>query len=211
MNDSNVSRFSELLDWLEGRLPPDQAQAMAESLETADASTQASLDWLRLFLQARQTVQIASPPSSVRETLKDRFAAYVEVRKPPGLFQRLLATLTFDSHLQPVTASVRSGQRADEGSQQQLIYSTEAAEVALTVHSALPNKKFIVTGQIFPVAEIPAHSFSIQLLRDVHEVGLTAADELGEFTFTDLPVGDYEMIVSAGEYEVVIPSLRLQA
>lgn len=211
MNDSNVPRFSELLDWLEGRLPPDQAQAMAESLETADASTQAGLDWLRLFLQARQTVQIASPPSSVRETLKDRFAAYIEVRKPPGLFQRLLATLTFDSHLQPVTASIRSAQRADEGSQQQLIYSTEAAEVALTVHSALPNKKFIVTGQIFPAAEIPAHSFSIQLLREVHEVGLTAADELGEFTFTDLPVGDYEMIVSAGEYEVVIPSLRLQA
>ena len=209
MNDSNLSRFSELLDWLEGRLPPDQARAVAERLETADAATQADLDWLRLFWQARQTVRIASPPPSVRETLKQRFAAYAEVRKPPGLFQRLLATLAFDSRLQPVTAGLRSA--SDEGSQQQLIYTTEAAEVALTVHSALPNKKFIVTGQIFPLAEIPAHSFSIQLLREVHEVGLTAADELGEFIFTDLPVGDYEMIVSAGEYEVVIPSLRLQA
>ena len=211
MNDANVSRFSELLDWLEGRLPPDQARAVAERLETADVATQTDLDWLRLFLQARQTVQIASPPPGVRETLKQRFAAYAEVRKPPGLFRRMLATLTFDSRLQPVTAGIRSAQRAEEGSQEQLIYSTEAADVALTVHSALPNRKFIVRGQIFPATEIPAHSFSIQLLRDVHEVGLTAADELGEFTFTDLPVGDYEMIVSAGEYEVVIPSLRLQS
>ena len=37
------------------------------------------------------------------------------------------------------------------------------------------------------------------------------ADELGEFTFADLPVGDYEIVVSAGQYEVVIPSLRLQS
>lgn len=210
MNGSNVSRFSELLDWLEGRLPPDQAQAVAERLETADAVTQTDLDWLRLFLQARQTVQIASPPPSVRETLKQRFAAYAEVRKPPGLFRRLLATLAFDSRLKPITAGLRSAQGADEGSQQQLIYSTEAADVALTVHSALPNRKFIVTGQIFPATEIPARSFSIQLLQDVHEVGLTAADELGEFTFSDLPVGDYEMIISAGEYEMIISSLRLQ-
>jgi hypothetical protein len=143
--------------------------------------------------------------------LKGRFAAYAEARKPPGLFQRLLATLTSDSRAQPATAGLRSAQRADEGQQQQLIYTTESAEIALTVHPTLPNKNFIVTGQIFPVEDIPAHAFSIQLLHDDREIGLAAADELGEFTFADLPLGDYEMVVSAGEYEVVIPSLRLQA
>lgn len=209
MNNSNISRFSELLDWLEGRLPPDQAHAVAERLEGADAATQADLDWLRLFLQARQTIQFASPPLSVRETLRGRFAAYSEARQPPGLFQRLLATLTFDSRAQAATAGLRSA--ADEGSQRQLIYTTEAAEIALTVHPTLPNKNFSVTGQIFPAGDIPAHAFSIQLLRDVREVDLAAVDELGEFTFADLPAGEYEMVVSAGQYEVVISSLRLQA
>jgi hypothetical protein len=208
MNDSNTPRFSELLDWLEGKLPPAEAQAVAERLETADAATQADLDWLRLFLQARQFVRYASPPG-VRETLRARFAAYAEAREPPGFFRRWLATLTFDSRAQPAAAGLRSA--ADEGTQRQLIYTTEAAEIALTVHSTLPDKNFIVTGQIFPAGDIPAHAFSVQLLRDVLEVGLAAADELGEFTFTNLPAGDYEIVVSAGQYEVVIPPLRIQS
>jgi hypothetical protein len=155
-------------------------------------------------------VQFASPPPYVRETLRQRFAAYAEARQPPGLFQRLLATLTFDNRAQPATAGLRSAQRADEGQQRQLIYTTETVDIALTVHPTLPNKNFIINGQIFPVGDTPAHAFSIQLLRDVREVGLAAADELGEFTFADLPAGEYEIVVSAGEYEVVIPSLRLQ-
>ena len=208
MNESNNPRFSELLDWLEGRLPPDEAQAVAERLHAADAATQADLDWLRLFLQARQSIQFASPPPGVRETLKQRFAAYAEAREPPGPFQRWLANLTFDSRAQPVTAGLRSA--AEEGQQRQLIYTTEAAEIALTVQSSLPDKNFIVTGQIFPMGDTPTHTFSIQVLRDAWEVALAATDELGEFTFADLPAGEYEIVASAGQYEVVIPSLHLQ-
>jgi hypothetical protein len=208
MNESNAPLFSELLDWLEGRLLPDKARAVAERLQAADAATQADLDWLRLFLQARQSVQFASPPPGVRETLRRAFAAYAEAREPPGPFQRWLATLTFDSRAQPVTAGLRSA--AEEGQQRQLIYTTEAAEIALTVQSILPDKNFIVTGQIFPMGDTPTHTFSIQLLRDAWEVALAATDELGEFTFADLPAGEYDIVVSAGQYEVVLPSLHLR-
>jgi len=208
MNESNAPRFSELLDWLEGRLPPDKARAVAEHIQAADPATQADLDWLRLFLQARQSVQFASPPPSVRETLKQRFGAYAEAREPPAPFQRWLATLTFDSRAQPLTAGLRSA--AEEGQQRQLIYTTEAAEIALTVQSILPDKNFIVTGQIFPMADTPTDAFSIQFLRDAQEVALAATDELGEFTFSDLPAGEYHMVVSAGQYEVFIPSLLLR-
>jgi hypothetical protein len=208
MNESNAPLFSELLDWLEGRLLPDKARAVAERLQTANAATQADLDWLRLFLQARQAFQFASPPPGVRETLRRGFAAYAESREPPGPFQRWLATLTFDSRAQPVTAGLRSA--AAEGQRQQLIYTAEAAEIALTVHSTLPDKNFIVTGQIFPIGDTPTHTFSIQLLRDLWEVALAATDELGEFTFADLPAGEYDLVVSAGQYEVVIPSLHLR-
>ena len=208
MNESNTPSFSEMLDWLEGRLPIDEAKAVAERLQSADAATQADLDWLRLFLQASQSIQIASPPRGVREILKQRFAAYAEAQQPPGLFQRWLATLTFDSRAQPMTAGLRSA--TQEGQQRQLIYNTEAAEIALNVHSIRPDKSFIVTGQIFPIGDTPTQAFSIQLLRDEGEVALAAADELGEFTFADIPAGEYDMVLSAGQYEVVISSLRLQ-
>ena len=208
MNKSNTPSFSEMLDWLEGRLPIDEAKAVAKRLQSADAATQADLDWLRLFLQASQSIQIASPPPGVREILKQRFAAYADARQPPGLFQRWLATLTFDSGAQPMAAGLRSA--TQEGQQRQLIYNTEAAEIALNVHSIRPDKSFIVTGQIFPIGDTPTQAFSIQLLRDAGEVALAAADELGEFTFADIPAGEYDMVVSAGQYEVVIPSLHLQ-
>ena len=205
MNESNAPRFSELLDWLEGRLPSDKARDVAERLQTADAATQSDLDWLRLFQQARQSVQFASPPPRVRETLIQRFA---EARQPPGLFQRLPANLTFDSHAQLVTAGLRSV--SGEGQKRQLIYTTEAAEIALTVRSILPEQNYIVVGQIFPMGDTSTHTFSIQLLRDARQVALAAADELGEFTFADLPAGEYEIVASAEHYEMVIPSLHLQ-
>jgi hypothetical protein len=208
MNKSNTPRFSDLLDWLEGKLPADKARVVAERLQSADAATQADLDWLRLFLQARQFVQFASPPPSVRETLRQAFATYAEAREPPGPFQRWLATLTFDSRAQPVTAGLRSA--AEEGQRRQLIYTTETAEIALTVQSSLPDKTFIVTGQIFPLVDTPNDAFSIQLLRAAGEIALATTDELGEFTFADLPAGEYHMVVSTALYEVFIPSLLLQ-
>jgi hypothetical protein len=209
MNESNNTPFSELLDWLEGRLPPDEARAVADRLKVTDAATQADLDWLRLFLEARRFLKLSSPPPDLRESLKQRFAAYTEARQPPGLFQRFLAALSFDSRAQPVTAGLRSA--ADEGQQRQLIFATETAEIALTIHPSLPDKKFHIAGQVFPLADSPGTSFSIQLLRDASEVALTATDELGEFAFADILAGEYDIVASTGQYEVVIPSIRLQS
>lgn len=207
MNESNRPSFSDLLDWLEGRLPPEEARNVAERLQTADSSTQADLEWLRIFLETRQSIQFAAPPPGVRETLKQNFAAYAEARKPPGLFQRWLATLTFDSYAQPLTAGLRSA--AEEGQRRQLIYTTEAAEIALNLHSITPDKNFTVIGQIFPLEDASPQVFSVQLLRDAREIAVSASDELGEFTFADLPSGEYDIVVSAEQFEVVIPSLFL--
>lgn len=208
MNDSNIPRFSELLDWLEGRLPADEAQALLERLETAGAATQADIAWLRLFQEARQSVESAVPPPSVHKTLQKRFATYAETRQPPGLFQRLLGMLTFDSFAQPATAGLRSV--TDNTEQRQLIYTSESAEIAVTIQPAVPDKNVTLVGQVFPLQDTPAEVFTIQLLRDDREVGLVTADELGEFAFSNLPSGEYSMVVSAGEYEVLISSLHLR-
>jgi hypothetical protein len=211
MRKSNSPRFSELLDWLEGQLPADEAQAIAERLQMADQTTQADLAWLRAFLQAHQAIKLASPPPSVREVLKRRFAARAEAQQPPGLFRRWLATLIFDSRPnfgQLAMAGLRSA--ATEGLQRQLIYTTEVAEIALNIHPQPREQRLSVTGQVFPTTDTPADAFSIQLLRDASEASLASTDDLGEFAFNALPAGEYELIVSAGQFEVVIPAIQLQ-
>ncbi len=209
MNRSDPPRFSEMLDWLEGRLPPDEARSVAERLQAADAATQADLDWLRSFLQASRSVRLASPPPSVRETLMRRFAARAESRQPPGMFQRWAAVLTFDSRTHAATPGLRSA--TTDGLERQLIYTTGAAEIALNIQPRLPGPSFTVSGQVFPTAGVPANAFSFQLLRGEAEVALTTPDDLGEFTFQSLPAGEYELVVSAGQFEVVIAPLQLQA
>ncbi len=209
MGDSNSLRFSQLLDWLEGKLSEEEAQAIAEQLERADETTHADLAWLRTFLQVSKAIQLASPPAEVRDDLTRRFAAYAESRQPPGFFRRWLADLTFDSQAQWATAGLRSA--ATEGQQRQLIYTTEVAEIALNIQPRAHDQRLDVTGQVFPTTKVAQDVFSIQLLQDAAQVGLAAADELGEFFFGAVPAGQYEMVVSADQFEVVIPSVPVQA
>jgi hypothetical protein len=97
--------FAELLDWLEGRLPNAEAQAVARRLEAAgpaSAGLSADLDWLRAFQAASRLVRLAAPPPTLHAELRRRFAARAQAQaiNPPGLFARLAAALTFDSRAQ---------------------------------------------------------------------------------------------------------------
>jgi hypothetical protein len=208
MTDSTSPRFSELLDWLEDKLSADEAQVMAERLQNANAATQADLAWLRTFLQARQVVKLASPPANIREELKRRFAARAQARQPPDFFRRWLATLTFDSRARLATAGLRSA--SIEGLHRQLIYTTQVAEVVLNLQPQSQGQRLNLSGQVFPTTDTPPGAFSLQLFQNNSEVGLAATDDLGEFVFEAIPTGEYELVVSAESFEVVIPSIPLQ-
>jgi hypothetical protein len=209
MAESESPQFSQLIDWLEGRLSEEEARAVAEQLGNASEATQADLAWLRTFHQASQTIKLASPPPEVRDILKRRFADYAETRRGPGFFRQLLANLTFDSRTQLATAGLRSA--ATEGQQRQLIYSTEMAEIALNIQPHPHEQSLDLTGQVFLVAEVAQNALSVQLLLDATPIRLATTDELGEFAFEAVPAGEYKIVVSAGQFEVLIPSVPVQA
>ena len=206
--DSNSIQFSELLDWLESRLSDEEARAITERLQNADEATQADLAWLRAFQQATQTVKLASPPATVRAELKRRFAIYAETRRPPGFFRQWLASLTFDSRTQWATAGVRSA--VAEGQRRQLIYTTAAAEVAVNIQPRTHDPYLDVIGQVFPGAELSQTAFSVQLLQHANQVEIVTADDLGEFAFMAVPPGEYDVVVSAADFELVMRSVPVQ-
>ncbi|HLF24871.1 MAG TPA: carboxypeptidase-like regulatory domain-containing protein [Anaerolineae bacterium] len=208
MVNSDSARFAQLLDWLEGRLPEAEARALSQQLEQAsDEATAADLAWLRRFLEISKSVKLASPPHEMRAILRQRFAAHAGSQQPPGFFRRLIASLSFDSRAQWAAAGLRSA--ANEGQQRQLIYTTDVAEIALNLQPHSAEQRLHVAGQVFPTIDVARDAFSVQLLQNSSAVSFAATDELGEFAFGDVPPGEYAIVVSADQFEVVIPSVSL--
>jgi hypothetical protein len=215
------------VDWIEGRLSEEEAQVVAEQVATADDATRADVAWLRAFARVSQATVLASPPPEVRAQLVRRFEAYAQDRRPPGFLSRLVATLTFDSYRQAGTVGVRGlslpvppqgWEREKAGgvgggnappSERQLIYITEVTDVVVHVWAHAQSRHVDVHGQVLPSADVTPDVFTVQLLGDTGEVGITTSDDLGEFTFEELVPGVYEMVVSTEQFEVLITPVEL--
>ncbi|HIC88985.1 MAG TPA: hypothetical protein EYP04_06245, partial [Anaerolineae bacterium] len=173
-------------------MPPEDADALVARLVAADSQTQADLAWLRVLAKLRPLLTLEKPPCRVRQVLRERFRRrYATTELAPGLFQRLVAVLCFDSRLQPGVAGARSG----PGQTFQLLYSSEVADVELHVLPTETGEGFTLLGQALPLAsDANVTGCAVQLLTGEVEWGLTSTNELGEFSFESVPSGEYELI-----------------
>jgi len=204
MKKPDKMEFEKLADLAEGRLPSEEARSLEEQLAGADEAARADLEWLRAFRRASEGTVIEPMPAGVREELVRRFEAYAEGVRPPGLLERVVATLRFDGGMQPAFGVRSAG--ADEG---QFVYSTGAADIALSVRLR-PGGLVDLDGQILPNdGGEEAGVYGVQLLSGGAEVDTTATDDLGEFAFEELEPGTYEVSISGDDVEIQILALRL--
>jgi hypothetical protein len=206
MPNSEDVEFARLVDWIEGRLSEQEARIVEERV-AADSAARADAAWLRAFARISEDTVIASPPPDVRDALIDRFEAYAEGKQHPGLFERLVATLTFDSDRQPALGLRAVGVPE---SQRQFVYSTDAADVAMIVRPRARDGLLDLYGQILPVDSADSGVFGVQLLEGSSEVTTTATNDLGEFTFEAVPPGVYEVLASSDRVEIQIPHVELR-
>ena len=203
MTDRRIT-FEHLADWAEGRLSEDEAGALGERLERADEATRAEAAWLQAFSRASKDVALDAPPARLREELERDFAAYAEGRRQPGPIRRLVATLSFEDG-----AQAAFGVRSAGGGDEQLLYTTETADVALNFRPRPGNGRLDLDGQVFPTDDTGPDDFGVQLLSGAEEFGTTATDELGEFAFRAVPPGEYQILVSSGRVEILISPVEL--
>ena len=200
--------FGRLVDWVEDRLPEDEARAVEEQVARADSRTLADVAWLRKFVKATNYAVLESPPPEVRDTLIARFEAYANGQRTPGLLKRVLARLTFDSDLRPAVGLRTAGAQQ---ARRQLVYSAGAFDVALNLRSRAPDKNLVLDGQVLPREDQELKPFSVQLLHGGTELALTATDELGSFAFRDTPPGVYDIVLSTDQEEISIAAVDLSA
>ena len=196
--------FETLADWAEGRLPEEEARAVERRLADADEATRAEAEWLQTFFRASRDVVIEDPPAGQRAGLAEAFEAYAEGRRRPGFVERFVATLSSGGGLQ-------AGVRSAGGAEGQLVYTTEAADVALNFRRRPGNGKLDLDGQIFPNDDEEPGVFGVQILSGIHEVGTTATDELGEFAFEAIAPGEYQILLSSDRVEILISPVELRA
>jgi hypothetical protein len=203
MDPKETQQFQQILDWLEERLPPAEAQTVANAIPT-DQTTQETAEWLQNFLGLSQQMTLARPPASVRSALRHRFDQRQRHKSQPSIWQRVTARLTFDSNRQLAVAGMRATVLDDMA--QQLVYVTPAVEVALHVQPR-PDEGFDLHGQVFPLAETADTLYAIQLCQNSNDKATTATDDLGEFSFHAISTGSYEMILSSDQVEIIIAPL----
>lgn len=197
---------AQLLDWLEGRLAPTELPLLTAAIQT-DPTLQEQVAWLRDFLQISRTTTLTNPPADARQANRAIFTAYAQAKRPPNIWQTLIATLTADNWQRPSLSGVRDVSL--HTTPRQLIYTTAVVDVALNVHIQIGGQQIDLDGQLFPLDDSEPDDFVIQLLQNDVELRLTVSDGVGKFTLTGLAAGIYDLILSSDRAEIQIGAIDL--
>lgn len=202
--------FSRLVDWIEGRLTPEEAAVTAQAVAEADAETQETVAWLRTFNRVSEETTFL-PPAAVHAQLVDHFKSWAAERKKnqPGLWQRLQAILSFDSGLQLSPAAARAFEL--ETGQRQLIYNSDMGDITLFVQTRPFDDSLDLNGQIFPTNPEDVSFMTVQLLANETEVEAVLTNDLHEFSLTAVPAGSYTLIIRSHQAEIVINAFNLHS
>jgi hypothetical protein len=198
--------FARLVDWVEGRLSEREARVVEKQV-AADTAMHDDATWLRAFALISKATVIASPSPEVRATLVDRFEAYAESKRRPGLLKRVAATLSFDSGLQPALGLRTTG---TPRSQRQFVYSSELADVSINLRSRPYDGRTDLYGQIFPLDDTDPGAFGAQLLDGAIEAATTATNDLGEFSFRAVAPGTYEVLARSDHVEIRLTGVEVR-
>jgi hypothetical protein len=200
--------FERLCDWIDGRLSVEEANAIAMLVAQADESVQRDVAWLRAFQRVSAQTVLAAPPAETHAKLLQQFADFTTRKQSPNLLQRFVASLSFDSLLQPASAGVRS---AAGNAPRQLIFTTELADIVLNIQWPESAHHAHIFGQILPTqVTLAPELFAVQLLAGIREFGITMADETGEFDFERVVPGTYQLIFSTDDLNIILPALEMQ-
>ena len=119
----------------------------------------------------------------------------------PGLMQRLLAVLTFDS---AGASPLAFGARSTGGAPRQMLFSAEGHDIDLRIRPAEQAEHWLLSGQVLgPEAK------GMVLVADANGqlLGESALSELGEFLLPAVAAGRYTVSLRIGEREIELPAV----
>jgi hypothetical protein len=194
--DQDQPDFEALLDWVENRLAPDAAAAVAGQVAGADERTRRTVEWLRGFLAAAEALPLHEPPPIVRQSLAQYFARWSRAQAELGQQPRLVqARLLFDSREDVAVAGMRAAAAGTEAVH--LAYTTEDGDLLLDVYDTRAGRVRL-EGQVLLAEPHGAPVFEVSMTGPGFTARTKDGDTLGRFTLPDVPKAACRLRASNG-------------
>ena len=184
------------LDLAEGRLNKEEEAFWKKHMEICSDCVRNVQEWTQLRMDLRRTDLVSAPErdlENVYEILEPRTGA------GPAAPRSTLATIVFDSFLQPALAGARGGSGT---AARQLVMRAEEFDIHLKIWKDQNHKQLM--GQLLPrkgTGFVSAARF--HLMRNGERLESTGTDEMGEFHFTDLPEGALSLQIDLPNLTVI--------
>ncbi|WP_436699550.1 hypothetical protein [Nocardioides sp. BYT-33-1] len=178
--------FTEIVDWIEGRLPAERAQSVADAVGRDEQAAGAAA-WVEEFLATTERLKLETPPADLSSRLRDLFREPGAIPAGRGWSRARLLYDTRGAQL----AGVRG---PDTPGQTHLAFDSEAGRFVLETEPASGGQvalRGLLLAERGPVAA------EITLLENgvVRRRGVTTSD--GRFEFGDVPVAVDELRICA--------------
>lgn len=183
-SDSARPDMAQLADWLEDRLPAEDARQVSDAVAHGEASLQARAQWLRSFLDCAHALPMHLPPPLVRQRLRQYFTRWSRAREIlERPVPRIKVALVFDSRMDRPLVGVRGG---TDDEVVHLAFQGEVADLVLDVHP-LAGDAVRIEGQVLPISSEVAPIFEAAATGPGLDVRTVDGDELGRFTLSPVP------------------------
>jgi hypothetical protein len=195
--------YENLVNYLEERLSVEERSEADAHLALACESCGRHLALLRKAFETVKGDHTTPPPASVLKRALDIPLTHPRPQQP-GTWQRLVAALSFDSHLQLSSALTRGAAK-----ERQMLFNAEQIDIDLKISSGRGSHDLL--GQILGELQrgnavsafVSLQNNSGQILR------ATETDSLGQFAFHEISSGVYDLIFDLQSQEIAVNGLEV--
>lgn len=192
---SRLPSFTELVDWVEGRLDEVRAARVATLVADGVSEVVDSVAWIREFRRAADVLPLQRPAAEVSASLRQLFRDHHAVGNP-GWVE---AVLRFDSRTQPMVG-VRSAATAELA---HLVYDGDFGAVVVNVNR-LGQGQVGLRGYVSLTAA-DEDGTRVSLRRSGTSERITRCDENGRFELSDVLTDVDELWIAQGDTRVRMP------
>jgi hypothetical protein len=196
-------KYEILLNYLEGQLSAEERKEVDAHFAEACQQCDRRLALLRTVLQTVAGDRTVAPPADVLKQAVEK-AKTRKKTSSPRLWNRMVASLSFDSHLQLSSAATRGSGRA-----RQMLFTAEQVDIDLQIKSGRKDHELL--GQVLDARQSGGFLLAfVSLQNNEGQQRATETDPLGQFAFHGVSSGTYDLVFDLDDHEIAITGLEFR-